>query len=103
MKGLLDVLSKLVEDGRWLRQAVSWVFKDVCEQVDVVRRNETDLEKTKQGTGGRDHRFFGLVEVVFPRIEDARLPGTSSSRCRRSKTTYVYFSSRFANIGHKCR
>ena len=48
MKGLLDVLSKLVEDGRWLRQAVSWVFKDVCEQVDIVRRNGPDVEKTNQ-------------------------------------------------------
>ena len=54
-RGLLDVLSKLVEDGRWLRKAVSETVEDVCEHVDVVHLHEADVEKTNKGTEGRAH------------------------------------------------
>jgi hypothetical protein len=84
MRGRLDVLSKSVEDGRWLGPTVSEIVEDVCEQVDVVRRSKADVEKTNQGTEGRAPGLFGLVDVVFPLARDSRrLREVSRARARR--------------------
>ncbi len=47
---LFDVVPKLVEDGRCLRQAVSETVEDVCEQIDDVRLRGADVAKTNQAT-----------------------------------------------------
>ena len=84
IRGLLDVGSELLEDGRWPRKAVSGTVEDVSEHVDVVRRNQADVEKTNHATEERAHGLVGWVDVVFPLVEDSRrVRGVSRARSRR--------------------
>ena len=52
--------------------AASEAVDDVCEHVDIVRRNAADVEKPNQGSEGRAHGLLGSVDVVFPLVEESR-------------------------------